>query len=256
MDWILIVQTLGLLTLGAALGFFGGIFGIGGGIIAVPLFVLWFGMDQAHAQGTALVLMVPNLMIAWWRYNKKHPAPLRLAVSMAIAGTLSTWLTAQVAFRLDQHILHMIFNAFLLIVGLRQLLIRPNVSETNPSAQTLRQQTLLLPVIGALGGSSMGLLGLGGALVSTPLLVGLLHFRQTLAQSLSLALVFPSSSIALATYAQAGRVDWHVGIPLAIGGLLSVSAGVTLAHRLPEKTMRKAFACLMIATAVWLMVRA
>ena len=32
------------LTLGAALGFFGGLFGIGGGIIAIPLLVLGFGI--------------------------------------------------------------------------------------------------------------------------------------------------------------------------------------------------------------------
>lgn len=255
MDGMLIVQTLGLLALGAALGFFGGVFGIGGGIIAVPLFVLWFGMDQAHAQGTALVLMVPNLMIAWWRYNKKHQAPVRLAISIAIAGTLSTWLTAQIAFRVDQHILHMMFNAFLLIVGFRQLLIQPRTPQTT-TPNTLSRQHILLPLVGALGGSTMGLLGLGGALVATPLLTSVLRFSQTLAQSLSLALVFPCSSIALATYAQAGRVDWLVGIPLAIGGLFTVSAGVNLAHRLPEQTMRQAFACLMIVTAVWLMVRA
>lgn len=256
MDWMLIVQTLGLFALGGALGFFGGVFGIGGGIIAVPLFVLCMGMDQAHAQGTALVLMVPNLMIAWWRYNKKHQAPVRLAISIAIAGTISTWLTAQIAFRVDQRLLHMMFNAFLLIVGFRQLLQKPQTPQSTAPTLNPGWQHLLLPLVGALGGSTMGLLGLGGALVATPLLTSVLRFSQTLAQSLSLALVFPCSSIALATYAQAGRVDWLVGIPLAIGGLFTVSAGVNLAHRLPEQTMRRAFAGLMIATAVWLMLRA
>lgn len=36
-----------LLALGAALGFFGGLFGIGGGIIAIPFLGLAFGMEQA-----------------------------------------------------------------------------------------------------------------------------------------------------------------------------------------------------------------
>ena len=52
------------LTLGGLLGFFGGIFGIGGGILAIPLLVLGFHMEQPLAQGTALVLMVPNLEAA------------------------------------------------------------------------------------------------------------------------------------------------------------------------------------------------
>ena len=62
-----------MLSLGAALGFFGGLFGIGGGIIVIPLLVLGFGMEQTVAQGTALVMMVPNLLIAWYRYNQREP---------------------------------------------------------------------------------------------------------------------------------------------------------------------------------------
>jgi hypothetical protein len=74
------------------------------------------------------------------------------------------------------------------------------------------------------------------------------------AQSLSLALVAPSSVVALATYAGAQRVDWSFGLPLAFGGLFTVSAGVALAHKLPEKRMRAAFAWLLAATALWLFV--
>jgi len=69
-----------------------------------------------------------------------------------------------------------------------------------------------------------------------------------------LALVAPSSVVALATYAGAQRVDWSLGLPLAIGGLFTVSAGVALAHKLPEKRMRAAFAWMLAATALWLFI--
>ena len=102
------------------------------------------------------------------------------------------------------------------------------------------------------GGSSMGLLGIGGSLLATPLLAGWLGQRQARAQGLALALVAPSAAVALATYAQADQVDWRLGLPLAAGGLFTVSAGVTLAHKLPERRMRKAFALVMLATGIWL----
>lgn len=110
----------------------------------------------------------------------------------------------------------------------------------------------MLPLVGMVGGCSMGLLGIGGGLMAGPLLSGWMGQRQTTAQGLSLALVAPSSVVALATYAGAHRVDWALGVPMALGGVLTVSAGVALAHRLPEKPMRLSFAAILMATAFWL----
>ena len=62
-------ELLEMLGLGAALGFLGGLFGIGGGIIVIPLLVLGCGLDQAVAQGKALAMMVANLLIGWCRCN-------------------------------------------------------------------------------------------------------------------------------------------------------------------------------------------
>jgi uncharacterized membrane protein YfcA len=95
----------------------------------------------------------------------------------------------------------------------------------------------------------------GGGLVATPLFNGWFGQPQTVAQSLSLALVAPSSIIALMTYSNAQRVDWALGLPLALGGLFTVSAGVALAHRLPERRMRAAFAWMVLCTAVWMLLK-
>jgi len=90
------------LPLGAALGFFGGLFGIGGGVIAIPLLALAFGMDQALAQGTALVMMVPNLLVGWWRYQRRHPVPVSRVLAIAAVATATTAVTAHFAARLAQ----------------------------------------------------------------------------------------------------------------------------------------------------------
>jgi len=134
MSWLALPDLLLVLSLGAALGFFGGLFGIGGGIIAVPLFIIGFGMDQALAQGTALVLMVPNLLIGWWRYNQHHKLPWLAVAAIGITATATTWLTAKLAVRLDQDILHWIFNLFILVVGLRMLLLRKTLAPIQTTA--------------------------------------------------------------------------------------------------------------------------
>ena len=245
-------ELLEMLALGAALGFVGGLFGIGGGIIVIPLLVLGFGLDQAVAQGTALVMMVPNLLIGWWRYNQRHPVALKTALQIGVLACTTTWLVAHLATRLPSDLMRMVFALFLLLVSLRML--RPTTASS--AATTTKPRDLrYMPLVGVLGGSSMGLLGVGGGLVATPVLTGWFGQRQTVAQSLSLALVAPSSIIALMTYSGAHRVDWALGLPLAAGGLFTVSAGVALAHRLPERRMRVAFAYMVLCAAVWMLVK-
>lgn len=236
------------LVIGASLGFMGGVFGIGGGIIAVPLLVLGFGLEQPLAQGTALVLMAPNLLVGWWRYHQRHPVSGRAILSIALSASATTWGIAHVAARMDPTVLRWLFSAFMVMLAAR--LVHTARQATSPAELPLNVRAL--PLVGMVGGCSMGLLGIGGGLLAGPLLSGWMGQRQTTAQGLSLALVAPSSVVALATYAQAQRVDWSLGLPMALGGVLTVSAGVALAHRLPEKPMRTAFAAMLLGTAVWL----
>jgi uncharacterized membrane protein YfcA len=241
-----------MLSLGAALGFFGGLFGIGGGIIVIPLLVLGFGLDQSVAQGTALVMMVPNLLIAWFRYNQQHPIALKTGLQTGVIACITTWMVAHLATQLAPDLMQTAFSIFLLILSLCML------TKTTASSSTKVQKPRdlrLMPLVGIIGGSSMGLLGVGGGLMATPIFCGWFGQRQTVAQSLSLALVAPSSIIALMTYSVAHRVDWSMGLPLALGGLFTVSAGVALAHRLPEKRMRTAFAWMVLSTAVWMILK-
>jgi uncharacterized membrane protein YfcA len=97
--------------------------------------------------------------------------------------------------------------------------------------------------------------GVGGATIAPPALTAFFGMSQTAAQGLALALIAPSTMIALAAYAAAGQVNWTAGIPLAIGGLLSISAGVALAHRLPERWLRLLFCGLLMVTAAILVRR-
>lgn len=245
------------LLLGALMGFFGGLFGIGGGIVAIPLLVLGYGMDQALAQGTALVMMVPNLLIGWWRYSRLYPVPLRRALGLGGCAALTTWVVAQVAIGLPSALLRALFSVSLMLLAWRLLwqlhAARRAARQGHAATAVPRVPERYIPLVGVVGGSSMGLLGIGGGLVATPILTSVFAQRQTVAQSLSLALVAPSAIIALLSYAQAHRVDWQMGLPLAASGMLTVSAGVALAHRLPEQRMRTLFAWMLLATGAWLL---
>jgi uncharacterized membrane protein YfcA len=235
--------------LGMLLGWVGGIFGIGGGLIAIPVLGLLFSMDQQLAQGTALVMIAPNVALGFWRYKQRNPIDLRTAGILGLTSGVSSYLTAHFATVIDAKSLRAAFAIFLVALALYLLnALRKPVAGIKPIRQ-LPQKYLAL--VGVVGGLFSGLFTVGGGLVAVPSLVTFFGItKQTTAQGLSLALVAPGAIVALVTYAAAGRVDWAVGIPLAMGGLLSISWGVALAHRLPEKMLRLLFCGLIILTAL------
>lgn len=254
------------LALGVLLGAVGGLFGIGGGLIAIPVLALGFGLDQQLAQGTALVMIAPNVMLGFWRYRQRNPIDLRDAGWLGGAAVGSTWLVAHWATHLDAGRLRWAFAAFL--IGLAALLHwgarrrrRAAAScaeaEADPRVAAGPDLASKRPWLGALGlvsGVFSGLFTVGGGLVTVPALTTVFGVRkQTTAQGLSLAAVVPGAIVALFTYAMAGKVDWSRGLPLALGGLMSISWGVALAHRLPERVLGQAFCGLLLVSAAMML---
>lgn len=89
-------------------------------------------------------------------------------------------------------------------------------------------------------------------MIATPILTSVFGTSQVVAQGLSLALAAPSTGVTLVTYALHQQVNWLLGLPLAVGGLLSISLGVRLAHALPERLLRLLFSGFLVASAVLL----
>ncbi|HLE36153.1 MAG TPA: sulfite exporter TauE/SafE family protein [Candidatus Acidoferrales bacterium] len=113
-----------------------------------------------------------------------------------------------------------------------------------------RMLKILLMACGV--GVLSGLFGIGGGVVLVPLLVLLFGFEQHEAQGTSLvALVPPTGLLAFLNYAQAGKVDWTVGLLLMPGVFLGGILGSQLAQRLTPQRMRRVFALFLFALGAW-----
>ena len=244
------VEWLMYIVLGAGLGTLGGLFGIGGGLIAIPVLGVLFGLDQQLAQGTALVMVVPNVLLALWRYHQRNRIELRHALPLSLAGFVFAWLGSIWAVGLDAQAMRVGFVVFLVALTVWNL-VRMFTRNAPPTAQ-MRYSWPWLGVLGAASGSMGGLFGVGGAVVATPVLTSVFGTTQVVAQGLSLALALPSTGVTLVTYAWHHEVDWMIGLPLAIGGLLSISWGVKVAHALPERLLRGLFCGFLVVCAVML----
>lgn len=238
--------------LGLVLGTLGGLFGIGGGLIAIPVVGLFFGLDQHLAQGTALVMVVPNVLLAVWRYNQHNRIDLRQAAALAIPGLCGAMLGSRVALHLQAELMRLYFVGFLLLLALYNGY--RVIARAAPSGRGLRHGLPALTLLGVVSGIAGGLMAVGSAVVATPVLTALFGASQVVAQGLSLTLALPSTLATLIIYALHGEVDWGLGIPMAVGGLLSISWGVRLAHSLPERILRLGFCLFLLACAVALYV--
>lgn len=247
------IETLMYGVLGAAMGTLGGLFGIGGGLIAIPALGLLFGLDQQLAQGTALVMVVPNVLLALWRYHQRTPIVLRHALPLAVGGFVFAWLGSMLAVELDPNAMRIGFVVFLLALAaynFGQMFVRRAAG----SGQ-MRHGWPWLVALGSGSGVLGGFFGVGGAVLATPLLTSVFGTTQVMAQGLSLALAAPSTAVTLLTYAFHHHVDWAMGIPLAVGGLMSISWGVKVAHALPEKALRSAFCVFLVLCALLLLLK-
>ena len=107
--------------------------------------------------------------------------------------------------------------------------------------------------VGLVAGFLSGLFGVGGGILIVPALVLVLHFDQRLAHGTSLAAVLPIAVSSLASYALEDKVDWPVGAWLALGAVGGAIIGTHILHRLPHDVLALAFALLLVATAVRLL---
>jgi uncharacterized membrane protein YfcA len=105
--------------IGMAAGFFSGLFGVGGGIIAIPLLVMALGYKQHFAQGTAALMILPTVAVVGWRYWQAGNADIWLGLALAAGAVPVGYLSSAWAQKLPQIVLRRGFAVLLLAVALQ-----------------------------------------------------------------------------------------------------------------------------------------
>lgn len=118
------IQTiLSLILIGILAGLLSGLVGVGGGIIMVPLLVMFFSFNQHQAQGTSLaVLAVPVTAVAVFNYYKEGQLNLKYAAIIAVFFVIGSIVGSKFALTLDQKTLKKVFAVVLLLVAGKMLL--------------------------------------------------------------------------------------------------------------------------------------
>jgi len=119
------MNPIAFVAVGLLVGVFSGIVGVGGGIILVPILVLFFGFSQHMAQGTSTAMLLPPIgVLAAYTYYQKGMVDVRAAALLCAGFVLGGLFGAKIAVALPQEVLRRGFGVVLLGISLKLILAK------------------------------------------------------------------------------------------------------------------------------------
>ncbi len=250
------------MLLGAAAGVLAGLFGVGGGIIIVPVLVLSFtaqGFDPAvltHlAVGTSLATIIFTSINSVLEHQRKGAVRWPIFHWMSVGILLGAVLGALTAAAIQGPMLQRIIGVFAMAVSIQMALdLKPRASSAVPGRAGLG-------LAGGFIGWASAIFGIGGGSLSVPFLTWRsLPMQQAVATSAACGLPIAAASalsfIALG-WQQPQLPQWSLGFVYlpAVAGIALTSMffarfGARLAHRLSPLVLKRLFALLLFAVGV------
>jgi len=231
-------------SIGLAAGLFGGLVGLGGGVVMIPLMVSWLKLNQHKAHGTSLVALVFTGLAGALSYAQRGHVDFGAAMLLAAAATSTAGLGARFAHSLPEWGLKRTFGGFLLLVCL--LLLARGRLPVLAFAPKSGLKTATLLSAGVFTGFLSGMMGVGGGSIMVPVMVLTAGFSQHAAQGSSLLAMVPAGTAGACTHWRLGNVALHLLPGIIPGILLGSYWGGCLAHLVNEEILRGIFAGVLI----------
>ena len=236
------------LFIGLTAGAFGGILGIGGGLIMIPLMVEVLKLTQHKAHGTSLLALVFTGIGGATIYASNGSVDMTAALLLAVTAVVTAPFGARYTHALSERKLKQYFGAFLIFCsGL--LLLKPYLTNFIGVVPGYAKIMILLTT-GAFTGFLSGMMGVGGGTIMIPVMVILTGFTQHVAQGTSLLVMVPTGAIGAFTHWKMGNVEKRILWSLIPGIILGTYLGGNIANIIPNNTLRFIFAAMLIFVGV------
>ncbi len=260
------------LMLGACTGVLAGLFGVGGGLVMVPVMVYLFqagNMPESivvhMAIGTSLATIMLTSVSSVYAHHR-HGAVLWAIWLRLIPGILmGALLGAAIADLLSSQGLRRVFGVFELLVGAHMALVRtPAPHATHAAAGRSLPGPLGMGLAGSVIGSVSAIIGIGGGTLTVPFLAWCnIPLRKAVATSAAcglpiaiagtLGFIITGWHTTAIPYAS-GYVYWPAFAAIGIASMLFAPVGAHLAHTLPVPMLRRMLALLLVGLGVRMLV--
>jgi uncharacterized membrane protein YfcA len=257
-------QGLALIGVGVASGSLGGILGIGGGVVNIPMLSLLLGLPMHLAQAVSMTVTPFVAGASAMGHHSEHAVCVPLLKRLAPIAVLSIIGGVTASMYVPNDSLRTVFGVFLIWVAL--IHIRKLVKGVRIGPVQMPQMSWgRAAIVGGCFGFGAGLLGIGGGLITVPLLgiVCRLPLRQAIATSSAVmaitsivGAIFKDATLAM-TPGLPDWVQWWTPLEYAawlIPSSLASSWGMAkLSHCMPLRVVRMIFVALVIVASVKLL---
>ncbi|MFT0851769.1 sulfite exporter TauE/SafE family protein [Achromobacter sp. F4_2707] len=258
-----------LMLLGAFGGFAAGLLGIGGGMILVPFMIMLFplvGLPQDLMVHTAIATSMSTILftsISSMRAHHRKGAIRWDIVAMLVPGIIVGGLLSggAVFSFIDPAWLALVFSGFVAYSGARMMWGKP------PAAERSMPGKVGTSAMGVVIGFVSGLVGAGGGFLSVPFMVrGNVPIHNAVASSAALGFfialansvgyVVSGQSIDTGVPGMFGYIHVPTLLGIVVVSMLMAPVGAKCAHSLPVATLKRVFAFLLFALALYMLFRA
>ena len=242
-----------LAAVGLVGGLFAGVFGVGGGLLMVPLLLWWTHMDQRRASATSLLAITPAAIIGAISYGVGGVFAWLPAVFVATGSITGAQLGAWILKTIPLEPLRWSFIAFVLLSGAMLFITVPNRDALfELSALT----AALLIVLGLFMGIAAGLFGIGGGVIVIPALMLFLGQSDLVAKSVSLLAMAPGSLSGSLSHLRYETASLRDGAWVSLGAIVTTPVGALAAFGLTPQAAAILFGALTLFVATSLIYRA
>ena len=263
----------GLLVMGMGAGILGALFGLGGGIIFVPVLMLVFGLAPTEAVAISLIGIIAGSVGASTVFVDKGLSNVRLGLLLEITTATGAIIGAVVATYLEEWILMVIFSIIVYISGYRMFRSQEKVVPPAEGADgrfafryedEAHGECVDYEVQNVKGGMALctaagmisSMTGVGGGLVKVPLMNLYMHVPMKAASATSSYMIGITAFSGAITYFLGGQVLLEYAAGVAIGAFLGSVIGTIITRRISARHLRKYFSVVVFLMATLVLLQA
>ena len=248
-----------LIIIGIIVGTLSTLGGIGGGVLIIPIFITLTDIDLLVAKGTSLFMILLSSgvgTLTHYRNGRINLKKILVFAVFSIAGSFFSLLILSLI-SIDNTIFNLLFGLFEIFIALRMILkarkesgnektkilqlttgvnedVSPEVAEKIKFHVDNKKGLFVSLFLFFLSGMLATFLGIGGGVINTPTLYGVLNFPIHDAAAASTGIIFINMVFNVIGYGIKGQIDWILGLVMGFGMMIGSFFSAHHAIKIPR----------------------